>query len=130
METYSLWLENKNKPIIKKKSINYNINSKTVLIKTLYSGISKGTEKLVASGKIGKDQFEIMKSPFQEGKFSYPIKYGYINVGEIIKGQKKYLNKKTFCLFPHQSLFEMDINNVHILKSNNDLRKYLSLIHI
>ena len=125
METYSLWLENKNKPIIKKKSLNYKINSKTVLIKTLYSGISKGTEKLVASGKIGKDQFEIMKSPFQEGKFSYPIKYGYINVGEIIKGQKKYLNKKTFCLFPHQSLFEMDINNLHILKSNNDLRKYL-----
>jgi len=66
-----------------------------------------------------------MKSPFQEGTFSYPIKYGYINVGEIIKGPKKYLNKKTFCLFPHQSLFEMDINNVHILKSNNDLRKYL-----
>ena len=125
METYSLWLENKNKPIIKKNSLNFKNNSKTVLIKTLYSGISKGTEKLVASGKIGKDQFEIMKSPFQEGKFSYPIKYGYINVGEIIKGQKKYLNKKTFCLFPHQSLFEMHINNLHILKSNNDLRKYL-----
>ncbi len=125
METYSLWLENKNKPIIKKKSLNFKNNSKTVLIKTLYSGISKGTEKLVASGKIGEDQFEIMKSPFQEGTFSYPIKYGYINVGEIIKGPKKYLNKKTFCLFPHQSLFEMDINNVHILKSNNDLRKYL-----
>ena len=96
METYSLWLENKNKPIIKKKSLNYKMNSKTVLIKTLYSGISKGTEKLVASGKIGKDQFEIMKSPFQEGKFSYPIKYGYINVGEIIKGQKKIFKQKNF----------------------------------
>ena len=111
--------------IIKKKSLNFKINSKTVLIKTLYSGISKGTEKLVASGKISKDQFEIMKSPFQEGTFSYPIKYGYINVGEIINGPKKYLNKKTFCLFPHQSLFEMDINDVHILKSNNNLKKYL-----
>jgi len=66
-----------------------------------------------------------MKSPFQEGTFSYPIKYGYINVGEIINGPKKYLNKKTFCLFPHQSLFEMDINDVHILKSNNNLKKYL-----
>ena len=125
METYSLWLENKNKPIIKKKSLNFKVNSKTVLIKTHYSGISKGTEKLVASGKISKDQFKIMKSPFQEGTFSYPIKYGYINVGEIINGPKKYLNKKTFCLFPHQSLFEMDINDVHILKSNNNLKKYL-----
>ena len=96
METYSLWLENKNKPIIKKKSLNFKVNSKTVLIKTHYSGISKGTEKLVASGKISKDQFKIMKSPFQEGTFSYPIKYGYINVGEIINGPKKYLNKKNF----------------------------------
>ena len=130
METYSLWLENKNKPIIKKKSLNFKINSKTVLIKTLYSGISKGTEKLVASGKISKDQFEIMRSPFQEGTFSYPIKYGYINVGEIINGPKKYLNKKTFCLFPHQSLFEMDINDVHILKSSNNLKKYLLIANM
>ena len=50
METYSLWLKNKNKPIIKKKILSYKKNSKTVLVKTLYSGISKGTERLVASG--------------------------------------------------------------------------------
>ena len=84
METYSLWLKNKNKPIIKKKILSYKKNSKTVLVKTLYSGISKGTERLVASGNISKDQFDIMKSPFQEGSFSFPIKYGYINVGKIV----------------------------------------------
>ena len=125
METYSLWLKNKNKPIIKKKILSYKKNSKTVLVKTLYSGISKGTERLVASGNISKDQFDIMKSPFQEGSFSFPIKYGYINVGKIVEGPKKYLNKNTFCLYPHQSLFKIDINNVNILKGNGDIRKYL-----
>ena len=114
METYSLWLKNENKPIIKKKILSYKKNSKTVLVKTLYSGISKGTERLVASGNISKDQFDIMKSPFQEGSFSFPIKYGYINVGKIVEGPKKYLNKNTFCLYPHQSLFKIDINNVNI----------------
>ena len=125
METYSLWLKNKNKPIIKKKILSYKKNSKTVLVKTLYSGISKGTERLVASGNISKDQFDIMKSPFQEGSFSFPIKYGYINVGKIVEGPKKYLNKNTFCLYPHQSLFKININNVNILKGNGDIRKYL-----
>ena len=125
METYSLWLKNENKPIIKKKILSYKKNSKTVLVKTLYSGISKGTERLVASGNISKDQFDIMKSPFQEGSFSFPIKYGYINVGKIVEGPKKYLNKNTFCLYPHQSLFKIDINNVNILKGNGDIRKYL-----
>jgi threonine dehydrogenase-like Zn-dependent dehydrogenase len=66
-----------------------------------------------------------MKSPFQEGSFSFPIKYGYINVGKIVEGPKKYLNKNTFCLYPHQSLFKIDINNVNILKGNGDIRKYL-----
>ena len=132
METYSLWLKNQNKAIIKKKILSYKKNSKTVLVKTLYSGISKGTERLVASGNISKDQFDIMKSPFQEGSFSFPIKYGYINVGKIVEGPKKYLNKNTFCLYPHQSLFKIDINNLNILKGNGDIRKYLllSLIHI
>ena len=100
METYSLWLKNKNKPIIKKKILSYKKNSKTVLVKTLYSGISKGTERLVASGNISKDQFDIMKSPFQEGSFSFPIKYGYINVGKIVEGPKKYLNKKYILPLP------------------------------
>ena len=74
METYSLWLKNENKAIIKKKILSYKKNSKTVLVKTLYSGISKGTERLVASGNISKDQFDIMKSPFQEGSFSFSNK--------------------------------------------------------
>ena len=124
METYSLWLENKNKPIIKKKSLNFKVNSKTVLIKTHYSGISKGTEKLVASGKISKDQFEIMKSPFQEGTFSYPIKYGYINVGKIIDGPSSIVGKTIFSLSPHQTIFEISIKNIYFIENKN-IKKYL-----
>ena len=48
METYSLWLDNKNKPKIKKKLLSLNNKPNSLIIKTLYSGISKGTEKLVS----------------------------------------------------------------------------------
>ena len=125
METYSLWLENKNKPKIKKKLLRPSNKTNTLIIKTLYSGISKGTEKLVSSGFVGKDQYKIMKSPFQEGTFSFPIKYGYINVGKVINGPKKLLHKNTFALYPHQDLFEINSKEVQILNESNNPKKYL-----
>ena len=125
METYSLWLENKNKPKIKKKLLRPSNKPNTLIIKTLYSGISKGTEKLVSSGFVGKDQYKIMKSPFQEGTFSFPIKYGYINVGKVINGPKKLLHKNTFALYPHQDLFEINSKEVQILNESNNPKKYL-----
>ena len=125
METYSLWLENKNKPKIKKKLLRPSNKTNTLIIKTLYSGISKGTEKLVSSGFVGKDQYKTMKSPFQEGTFSFPIKYGYINVGKVINGPKKLLHKNTFALYPHQDLFEINSKEVQILNESNNPKKYL-----
>jgi len=111
MKTHSLWLIKKNKPKIISKSLNYKKNNKSVLIKTLYSGISKGTESLVANGKVDKSQFQVMKSPFQEGNFNFPIKYGYINVGEIVDGPNKMLGKKIFSITPHQTFYEIEIKN-------------------
>ena len=124
MKTHSLWLIKKNKPKIISKSLNYKNNNKSVLIKTIYSGISKGTESLVANGRIDKSQFQVMKSPFQEGGFNFPIKYGYINVGEIIDGPSKMLGRKIFSLSPHQTFYEIAINSLNFLK-NKDIKKYL-----
>ena len=84
MKSYSLWIDKKKQAKIYQKKLVYNKNNKTVLVKTIYSGISKGTEKLVSSKSVSKDQFELMKAPFQEGSFNLPIKYGYINVGNCL----------------------------------------------
>jgi len=65
-----------------------------------------------------------MKAPFQEGSFNLPIKYGYINVGNIIDGPNKYINKKIFSLYPHQDLYEISIQNLIFLPKGN-LRKYI-----
>ena len=124
MKSQSLWLIKKNKPQILSKAINYKKNDKTVLIKTIFSGISKGTENLVAKGMVDKKQYNIMKSPFQEGSFSFPVKYGYINVGEIIDGPSKLIGKKAFSLSPHQTYFIINIKSLNFLKNSN-LQKYL-----
>ncbi len=124
MKSYSLWIDKKKQAKIYQKKLVYNKNNKTVLVKTIYSGISKGTEKLVSSKSVSKDQFELMKAPFQEGSFNLPIKYGYINVGNIIDGPRKYINKKIFSLYPHQDLYEISIQNLIFLPKGN-LRKYV-----
>ena len=124
MKSQSLWLIKKNKPKILTNDIEYKQNNKSVLVRTLYSGISKGTEKLVANGNVHKSQFSIMKCPFQEGDFNFPIKYGYINVGKIIDGPSSIVGKTIFSLSPHQTIFEISIKNIHFIENKN-IKKYL-----
>ncbi len=75
------------------------------LIRTLYSGVSRGTERLVFSGAVGKSEWERMTAPLQEGKFPFPVKYGYCAVGVVERGPKELAGKTVFCLHPHQDVF-------------------------
>ncbi len=76
-----------------------------VLIRTLYSGVSRGTESLVFNGRVPESEFSRMRAPFQSGEFPAPVKYGYCSVGCIEKGPDALLNKTVFCLFPHQDRY-------------------------
>lgn len=74
-----------------------------VLVRTLYSGVSRGTETLVFGGHVPENQHEVMRAPFQEGNFPGPVKYGYLNVGVVEQGPPNLLGRKVFCLYPHQT---------------------------
>jgi len=73
-----------------------------VRIRTLYSAISLGTERLVFSGAVPESQYESMRAPFQDGEFPGPVKYGYSNVGRVEAGPKELIGRVVFCLYPHQ----------------------------
>lgn len=73
-----------------------------VRIRTLYSGISRGTESLVFNGRVPESEFSRMRAPFQSGEFPAPVKYGYCSVGRVEQGPSVLLGKTVFCLFPHQ----------------------------
>jgi threonine dehydrogenase-like Zn-dependent dehydrogenase len=76
-----------------------------VLIRTRYSAISRGTESLVFRGEVPPSQHDVMRAPFQEGCFPGPVKYGYMNVGEVIEGPDDLTGRLVFCLYPHQDLY-------------------------
>ncbi|XVS65594.1 zinc-dependent alcohol dehydrogenase [Actinosynnema sp. CA-299493] len=74
-----------------------------VVVRTLYSGISRGTESLVLRGGVPESQHDVMRAPFQEGDFPWPVKYGYLNVGVVERGP--LLGRTVFCLYPHQTRY-------------------------
>ena len=74
-------------------------------IRTLYSGISRGTEALVFRGEVPPSQYQAMRAPFQEGEFPGPVKYGYSSVGRVVEGPDGLAGQVVFCLYPHQDRY-------------------------
>ncbi len=74
-----------------------------VLVRTLFSGVSRGTETLVFRGGVPASQRRAMRAPFQDGDFPGPVKYGYLNVGVVEEGPPPLLDRTVFCLYPHQT---------------------------
>ncbi|MFJ9538497.1 dehydrogenase [Streptomyces sp. NPDC101225] len=76
-----------------------------VLVRSLYSGVSRGTETLVFRGGVPRSQHAAMRAPFQEGDFPAPVKYGYLNVGVVEEGPAELTGRTVFCLYPHQTRY-------------------------
>ncbi len=70
-----------------------------MLIETLASGISRGTEALVFHGRVPPSQYDAMRAPRMAGQFPFPVRYGYAAVGRNPSGQR------VFVLHPHQDRF-------------------------
>ncbi|MDB6060270.1 MAG: dehydrogenase [Verrucomicrobiaceae bacterium] len=83
-----------------------------VLVRTLRSGISRGTESLVFNGLVPASQRTIMRCPFQEGDFPGPVKYGYGSVGRVEVGPAALIGQRVFCLYPHQTLYVVPVDAV------------------
>ena len=120
----SFWIKKQNTSFIKKHPLSIPQKSQA-LIKTIYSGISYGTEKIVYTGSVPKNQRTLMKCPFQEGEFGANVKYGYINVGKVIEGSTAFKNKYVYTLFPHQTLYTIDESDLIIIPDSIPLKRCL-----
>jgi NADPH:quinone reductase-like Zn-dependent oxidoreductase len=83
-----------------------------LLIRTLVSAISRGSESLVFRGEVPESEWRRMRCPFQEGEFPAPVKYGYSVVGIVEEGPVEALGRRVFCLHPHQDRFIVPENAV------------------
>jgi 2-desacetyl-2-hydroxyethyl bacteriochlorophyllide A dehydrogenase len=77
-----------------------------VRVKSLYSAISPGTEKRIFAGDLPQDLPLDATLPALAGSFSYPFRYGYALVGEVVAagpGAEALLGRRVFLFHPHQS---------------------------
>ena len=86
-----------------------------VLVQTLYSGISRGTEALVFDGRVPRSEWGRMRAPFQVGDFPAPVKYGYSSVGRVVSGPTELTDRTVFVLHPHQTHFVVPATAVHVV---------------
>jgi NADPH:quinone reductase-like Zn-dependent oxidoreductase len=87
-----------------------------VRVRALYGAISRGTERLVSSGRVPPSEFERMRAPFMAGAFPFPVKYGYATVGRVEEGPLRDLT--VFALHPHQSAFILPAEAVSVVPDN------------
>jgi 2-desacetyl-2-hydroxyethyl bacteriochlorophyllide A dehydrogenase len=91
-----------------------------VRVRALFGAISRGTERLVAFGRVPASEYERMRAPLMAGAFPFPVKYGYATVGrveaaatpgQITPGQitpgQITPGQIVFALHPHQDEFTM-----------------------
>lgn len=83
-----------------------------VLVEARFSGVSRGTERLVFTGQVPPSEHERMRAPFQVGTFSFPVKYGYVSVGRVVRGARTLVGRDVFCLYPHQTAYVVPASRV------------------
>src|SRR3977135_1470711 len=85
------------------------------MVRTLRSGVSRGTETLVFRGGVPPAQYAAMRAPFQEGDFPGPVKYGYLNVGAVEQGPAELCGRTVFCLYPPQPAYVVPAGAVPVV---------------
>jgi 2-desacetyl-2-hydroxyethyl bacteriochlorophyllide A dehydrogenase len=104
LESTAFWIEAPGVGVLREEQIRHPGDG-DVLVRTLFTGISRGTEVSVFGGHVPESERERMRAPFQDGEFPWPVKYGYLNVGVVVRGPKALTGQIVFTLFPHQSTF-------------------------
>jgi threonine dehydrogenase-like Zn-dependent dehydrogenase len=116
----SLWFESKGECVIKERSL-HSLTKEFCLIRSKYSLISAGTERLVLNGGVPDSLKEKMKVPYMSGDFNFPLTYGYSLVGEIIKGENT--GRIAHVMHPHADYAQVQTKDVFILPEDMDVTR-------
>lgn len=111
LEATAFWIDEPGSGVLRRQQLAH-AGDGEVLVRTTWTGISRGTESSVFLGRVPAGERERMRAPFQEGDFPGPLKYGYLNVGLVEQGPEELLGRTVFALFPHQSAFVVPVDAV------------------
>jgi threonine dehydrogenase-like Zn-dependent dehydrogenase len=90
-------------------------NENLLLIESLYSLVSLGTERVVSRGLVPQAVWTQMRVPGMEGSFSLPCKYGYSLAGRVLKGPARYLGRMVHVMHPHQDVVYAEASSVFLI---------------
>ena len=121
IRTRALWYEGARECALNDEIIT--LQPGDVLLRTLYSGISRGTERLVFEGRVPASEAERMRGPNMAGSFPFPVKYGYCAVGVIEGGPTHLIGRHAFALHPHQQRFALPAAQITILPDSLPARR-------
>ena len=87
-----------------------------VLVQTLLSAISPGTEMLVYRGQFPADLATDDSIAALGGAFAYPLKYGYAAVGLVAEAgpgvDPAWIGRQVFAFNPHESAFLAEVDGL------------------
>jgi threonine dehydrogenase-like Zn-dependent dehydrogenase len=89
-----------------------------VLVRTVRTAVSRGTEMLVFRGGVPPSQYAAKRAPLQDGDFPGPVKYGYLNVGVVAQGPAPLRGRTVFCLYPHQTAYVVPADAVTVVSED------------
>jgi hypothetical protein len=105
----SLWHTSPHDTIWRETALTAPSSSNPWLIRSGYSLISNGTERLVATGKVPVSAHKRMQVPHMQGGFELPILYGYSLVGELVPSRKDQpFSGWVHLMHPHASLCQVE----------------------
>jgi len=81
-------------------------------VRAVASALSRGTERLIFSGRVPESEYERMRAPFMSGAFPFPVKYGYAMVARVEEGPPALQGRLCFALYPHQTAFNLPVENI------------------
>jgi len=111
MQTLGFWVETPGRGVLRDETL-AEPGPAEVRVRSLYSGISRGTEALVFWGRVPPSEYRTMRAPFQQGDFPGPVKYGYSSVGMVEAGAPEWLGRAVYCLYPHQAAYVVPVHAV------------------
>lgn len=121
-EARSLWFLSPGRPKVLKEALP-SLKRGWCEVKTLFSAVSPGTEKLVFAGKVPSSLWEEMRCPYMAGTFAFPVKYGYSIIGSVEKGPRSRLGEMVHVMHPHQDRCRVRTQDAFSVPANVPARR-------
>jgi hypothetical protein len=111
-EIRALWFLGPGHAVLRRETVAAHTAGSVCTVRSLYSAVSGGSERLVFAGRVPPDLHASMRVPYMGGDFQFPIKYGYSLVGTVEQGPPHLLGKVVHLLHPHQDVCLVDATDV------------------